>query len=355
MVMKSAGSNSFHPRHDLRDLAWSDLKLFLQCAEHRSLREAARYLSLTPSTVIRRMARLEHQLGQCLFHKVRDGVSLTDAGAEIAQQCLVMEEALIKFKRQSTMGELTRRGSVTLAVTEGLGTYWVTPHLVSFQRENPQINVNLICAMASVDVLRLEADFSIQFTRPQAANLLTQKLGRLHIYPFASPGYLEVYGTPSSLEELQNHRFVQQVGPELDSSAFAAYFGLSNPSEQIALKTNTSSAHLYAIENGAGIGGLPNFATVLGAPLVPVEVGPGYALDIWLTAHPDARKLPHQSVFLDWLKTLFDVKKYPWFGSQFIHPDKLKSWKRLPNILQDSGKFLGANPQFAARATGTDS
>lgn len=350
MVRKTAPVAAFDPRRELRNLSWSDLQLFLQCTEHKSLRLAARQLGITPSTVIRRVARLEHQLGQCLFHRVRDGVSLTEAGAQVAEQCLLMQEALIRFTRKATLSEHTRRGSVTLAVTEGLGTYWVTPHLVTFQRENPHINVNLICAMGSVDVLRLEADFAIQFTRPHAADLLTQKLGRLHLYPFASPGYLEIYGTPASLDDLQNHRFVQQVGPELDNGAFATYFRLGNPSEQVALKTNTSSAHLYAIENGAGIGGLPNFAAALGAPVVPIDVGMGYGMDIWLTAHADSRKLPHKSLFLDWIKTLFDTKKYPWFGSEFIHPWKLSNWNRLPVGLEQSGRFLGANPQVPMRA-----
>lgn len=351
-MVKASPVSGFHPRQDIRNLSWSDLKLFLVCSKMRSLREAARELGITPATVVRRIGRLEHELGLCLFHRLRGGVVLTDTGAEVAEQCLAMEEALITFKRRSSLSEHVQRGSVTLAVTEGIGTYWVTPHLVSFQRENPQISVNLVCAMGSVDVLRLEADFAIQFTRPQAADLLTQKLGRLYLYPFASPEYLEIYGIPKSVDDLQNHRYVQQIGPELDNSAFATYFGLKNPTEQIALRTNTSAAHLYAIENGAGIGGLPNFAAALGAPLIPIDVGPGYWLDIWLTAHPDSRKLPYKSVTLDWIKTLFDVRKYPWFGSEFIHPAKLAGFGRLPESLQHSERFLGANPQ-QTRATGT--
>jgi hypothetical protein len=42
-----------------------------------------------------------------------------------------------------------------------------------------------------------------------------------------------------------------------------------------------------------------------------------------MTYHPDARTLRRVSLFIDWLKTLFDAKRYPWFGDEFIHPRDL--------------------------------
>ena len=42
-----------------------------------------------------------------------------------------------------------------------------------------------------------------------------------------------------------------------------------------------------------------------------------------MTYHPDARSIRRVSLFIDWLKTLFDPKRYPWFGDEFIHPREL--------------------------------
>jgi hypothetical protein len=39
-----------------------------------------------------------------------------------------------------------------------------------------------------------------------------------------------------------------------------------------------------------------------------------------MTCHPDARSIRRVSLFIDRLRTLFDPKKYPWFGDEFIHP-----------------------------------
>src|SRR5436853_7129173 len=91
----------------------------------------------------------------------------------------------------------------------------------------------------------------------------------------------------------------------------------------VALRTNTSTAHGRAIELGMGIGGLPTYIMALGSDLVPVDVGIKHQVDIWMTYHPDARGVARVSFFMDWLKTLFDPKRHPWFADEFIHPREL--------------------------------
>jgi hypothetical protein len=61
----------------------------------------------------------------------------------------------------------------------------------------------------------------------------------------------------------------------------------------------------------------------LGTDLIPVDIGVRHQLDIWMTYHPDARSVRRVSVFIDWLRSLFDAKRYPWFGDEFIHPREL--------------------------------
>ena len=91
----------------------------------------------------------------------------------------------------------------------------------------------------------------------------------------------------------------------------------------VALRTNASTAHAYAIDLGIGIGALPTYIVALGTDLVPVDIGVRHQVDIWMTYHPDARSIRRVSIFIDWLRTLFDPKRYPWFGDEFIHPREL--------------------------------
>ena len=93
----------------------------------------------------------------------------------------------------------TIAGEVRVAVTEGIGTFWLAPRLVEFQRAFPNILVDLHCAMRSADVLRHEADVAIQLVRPTALDVKAVKIGRLHVMWYASQSYIELYGKPTTL------------------------------------------------------------------------------------------------------------------------------------------------------------
>jgi len=54
--------------------------------------------------------------------------------------------------------------------------------------------------------------------------------------------------------------------------------------------------------------------------MLPLDIGPRYHVDIWMTYHPDARTVARVDAFTGWLRSLFDPKRYPWFGDEFIHP-----------------------------------
>ena len=324
--------------------SWDDFRIFLACAEAASFRKAAGILNMSSSTVVRRIERLESALGARLFDRIPDGIALTGEGRSLLQNARQMEQAIFDVIHKQSTQDVMERGPVSISITEGLGSYWVIPRIVEFQRQHPFVIINMRCAMDNADVLRLEADMAIQFSRPTNPDLKQVKLGRLHLHPFASRRYFDTYGTPKCAEDLKNHRIVQQIAPGLDDSAFARYFGLSTLDDLISFRTNTSTAHFYAVEKGAGIGGLPSFAAALGAQVVPLEFGGRHSLEIWLTYHPDARKTPRRALVIDWLRRIFDPKLYPWFRDEFIHPNELADHVPEEAKINIGSGFFSANP-----------
>jgi hypothetical protein len=57
--------------------------------------------------------------------------------------------------------------------------------------------------------------------------------------------------------------------------------------------------------------------------VIPVDIGIRHQMDIWMTYHPDVRSVKRVAIFVDWVRSLFDAKKYPWFRDEFIHPRDL--------------------------------
>src|SRR5438309_4682927 len=304
--------------------SWEDLRAFLLCTRHQSFRNAADVLGLTGTTLMRKIDRLEEELGFKLFLRDQTGLSLSDEGRALLFDVEQMERLSFNIFRRASMSTDTN-GTVRVAVTEGPGNFWVLPRLIDFQKTYRKIMVDLRCAMEQADVSRLEADISIQLARPTNPDLIVTKLGRHHIYAFASEAYRDAYGLPKSLAGLRHHRIVKQHGVQLDETGYARILGLETLNGIVGISTNSSVAVLYAIERGAGIGFLPTSVMALGAPVVPIDLGINYHMDLWLTYHKEFRNSDRHKIVIDWLKKIFDPKTYPCFADQFIHPDELFS------------------------------
>jgi DNA-binding transcriptional LysR family regulator len=271
---------------------------------------------------MRKIDRLEEELGFKLFLRDQTGLSLSDEGRALLFDVEQMERLSFNiFRRASLSTEID--GSVRVAVTEGPGISWVLPRLIDFQKTYRKIMVDLRCAMEQADVSRLEADISIQIARPTNPDLIVAKLARLHIYTFASEGYRDAFGLPKSLSDLKNHRIVKQHGVQLDETGYARILGLESLEGIVGISTNSSVAVLYAVERGAGIGFLPTSVAALGAPLVAIDLGINYHMDLWLTYHKEFRNSDRHKIVIDWLKKIFDPKAHPCFGDEFIHPNHL--------------------------------
>ncbi len=313
---------------------WGNVRIFLEVVRCGSFRSAAERLGQSINGLRRRIDELECQLGTVLLTRHVDGTRLTDEGAQVLAAAERMEAASFDLIRAKDRVGLAVSGEVRIAVTEGLGTFWLAPRLVEFQRAYPGILIDLHCAMRSADILRLEADVAIQLTRPTAPDVKVVKLGCLHVMLYASESYIRTYGKPTTFEELLKHRIVMQFADQTAAKEiYDTWFPGVSQKNFLVMRNNVSSANLWAIAKGAGIGLLPTYATALGARVVPLDIDLRRPFDIWLTYHPDAKRIPRVRYLIDWIIEAFNPKKFPWFRDEFIHPNDLpKSYRGKPLV-----------------------
>jgi DNA-binding transcriptional LysR family regulator len=193
---------------------WQSVRIFLELTRRGSFRATAEYFCCSVNALRRRIDDMERSLGVPLLTRHVGGVQVTAEGGPILAAAQEMELASFGLLRARDQVTHTLSGEVRVAVTEGLGTFWLAPRLAEFQRAYPGLLIDLHCAMRSADVLRLEADASIQLARPTAPDLKQVKLGRLHVMPFAARSYIDTYGLPTSREELLQHRIVLHVSDQ---------------------------------------------------------------------------------------------------------------------------------------------
>jgi DNA-binding transcriptional LysR family regulator len=305
---------------------WDAARVFLEVARCGSFRSAADKLGLSINAVRRRVGDFERQTGATMFIRDVHGARLTEEGVHVVAAVERMEAAAFDLLRASVSATNELSGEIRVAVTEGLGTFWIAPRLVDFQRSYPNILIDLHCAMRCADVSRHEADIAIQLSRPAVLDVKQVRLGRMHLMFFASQHYLDTYGMPKTADELVKHRLVMQLSDEvMAKDAFASLFPGYSERDLVVMKTNVSSANYWAVANGAGIGVFPTYAQALGGKMIPLDIDTRWSLDIWLSYHPGSGRIPRVRHMIDWLIEAFNPAKYPWFGDEFLHPRELEA------------------------------
>lgn len=326
------------PEHQPTDkgpsVDWDNARIFLEVVRCGSFRSAAERLGQSINVIRRRVDDFEKQIGATLFTRDVLGTRLTDEGTKVVSAVERMEAASFDLMRARSMITPQVQGEVRVAVTEGLGTFWLAPRLVEFQRSFPNILVDLHCAMRSADVLRHEADVAIQLSMPTTLDVKVVKLGRLHVMFYASQKYIDTYGKPATRDDLLKHRIVMQFADQTAAKEiFDSWFPNMPQQDLLVMRNNVSSANYWAIAKGAGIGLLPTYASAIGAKVTPLDIDLHRAFDIWLSYHPASKGIPRVRHMIDWVIEAFNPVQFPWFRDDFIHPDELpKTYKGEPLV-----------------------
>ncbi len=302
-------------------LDWGHARIFLEVVRQKSFRSAATELHQSVNALRRRLDQLESQLGATLLTRHVDGVRLTEEGQRVLAIAERMEVNAFDLARAADQRNAEAEGMVTLATTEGLGTFWIAARLNMFMRENPRIVVDLHCAMLPADVLRMEADVAVQLERPMQKDVKLVKLGRMHLMPYVSPSYVERNGLPKPGPDLIRHPVIVQAAEQLVSvDDYARTLKGSGQIGPMAMRSNISGTHYFAIATGAGMGLLPTYCSALGATVIPLDFEFCAHHDIWLVYHPDAARIPRVRKLIDWLIEAFSPLRYPWFADKCVHP-----------------------------------
>ena len=299
---------------------WDAAHVFLEVARSKSFRAASERLGQSVNALRRKVAELEAHMGVALLLRRASGVALTEEGGKVLSAAHRMEKA--SFDLLKAPGESAAdAGEVTVAVTEGLGSFWLTSKLADFQRANPNLTLNLNCTTQIADVAKLEADIAVRLDRPKSSELKISKQGRLHVMFYAHRSYLEAHGTPAGIADLAGHRFILQYDAQRRWIVSERYFFPAGV-PPLSVRTNVGSTNGWSIIHGAGIGLLPTYIEAVHADMVALDLAPPYPLDIWITYHADAKKTPRVRKAIEWLTRAFDPRLHPWFRDEFIHPRK---------------------------------
>src|SRR5256885_3989979 len=259
---------------------WGDLRYFLELSRSGTLAAAARKLRVDYTTVGRRLAALEQDLGAKLFERTPEGLILTEAGQSIRAAAEEMEEAALLVEQRALGADRKLAGIVRVATTEMLGQIVVLPAVRALHEVHPQIRVDLATGAARLDLARREADVALRYVRPESGDLVSRRVARVAEAAYASKGYLASHPRPVPGNGLAGHDVVMLESRALRGTRVA---GEEPSNARIVLRTTNSLSLHPAGALGIGIGGLPCYIGDSDRELRRgVPDGPAPSDDLWL-------------------------------------------------------------------------
>jgi DNA-binding transcriptional LysR family regulator len=287
-------------------LDWDKLRIFHAAAEAKSFTHGGDKLGLSQSAVSRQVSALEHELKVPLFHRHARGLLLTEQGELLFRTTQELFAKLESTKLLLTDSRERPHGELRVTTSVGLGGGWLSPLLGELLDLYPEISVTLILTDDELDLAMREADVGIRLRQPTQSELIQRKLFPVHYYCYASPEYINRFGRPRDLDDLDNHRIVGFAGlvPSfLQPLNWLAHAGREHRGpRQPNMSVNNMLGLKRAVEGGVGIGVLPQYLIEPNTPLVrllPQAETP--MLEAYLAYPEELRNVRRIQVFRDFL------------------------------------------------------
>ena len=242
---------------------WDKLKIFHAVAEAGSFTNATINLNLSQSAISRQIQSLEHDLKVQLFERHARGLTLTEHGEYVFKTA---HEVISKLKEvETSLGDQKSKpsGKLTITTVRSFGTHWLTPRIQEFMNLNPEIEIELIFDDKELDLSTRQADIGIFMRRPKKLNYIQKKLVDIKYFIYGSNKYLERYGMPKTISDLNKHRFIS-FGKGAPSPVYnpdwALKLGVKDVKKRKSImKVNSVMGLLLAVESGVGLAALPEY------------------------------------------------------------------------------------------------
>ncbi|MBN3846349.1 LysR family transcriptional regulator [Paraburkholderia sp. Ac-20342] len=233
---------------------------FVQVVEAGSFALAAERMNLTRSAVGKAISRLEARLGVRLLHRSTRSQTLTAEGQAYYEGCVRALAELDVAEAALDHGRAEPAGRLRVSVPEAFGYFCVAPILLDLVRQYPKLQIDLSFTDRFTDLIEEGFDLAVRIGELRdSSTLAARRLGTQHVVIGASPAYLERYGTPTCIEQLENH-----VGIALSRAGAVAPWNAKDAdgsAQPVRIRSRVSMDDIQAIAaaaiDGYGLAWLP--------------------------------------------------------------------------------------------------
>jgi len=181
------------------------MMLFAAVVRAKGFSQAAREIGMPKSTISRKVAQLEEQLGVRLLQRDTRNLSLTQVGALFFQHCTSISDEIEAAKAtiENTHNDVS--GSLRVAIPVSFSQELIANLCSGFMRLYPNVELDVQFTDNDIGLVGEGYDIAIKYGPLQSSDLVARLLFERQPILVASPSYLKAHGTPANPQELAAH------------------------------------------------------------------------------------------------------------------------------------------------------
>ena len=281
-------------------MRWDDLRIFLAVARAKSFSAAARELGVNQSTVSRRLATMERDMGVQLVERGVDGTVVTVAGSELLALARNVEDEFIRIDRRVTGRDARLGGRLRVTCVDMMVDRYLAPHFARFAVQHPDIDLSVLTPFQPMDLVRHEADVAIRVTDDPPDALIGRRLFSFAMGVYASPDFVAVQ---SDNPDPANFSWVGWESDAYNRLMITNHF----PKAKVRHRVDSMFVLNSLVREGFGASVLACYWADTDAGLRRIYNDPiaGTDLGLWVLVHPDVRRAARVRAFTSFITEVF--------------------------------------------------
>lgn len=186
----------------------NNIVVFARVVEAGSFTAAARLLNMPKTTVSRRIAALERELGVRLVQRTTRSLNMTEAGRLYYEQSSQALRKIEDANLQLAEARAEPTGTIRISAPVGFGGSFLTGTVFDFLATYPKTKVELHLTDDQLNLVESGIDLALRTGILPDTTLIARKLGSTHRILCASPNYLARHGVPVLPTDLARHHCV---------------------------------------------------------------------------------------------------------------------------------------------------
>src|SRR5471032_1565717 len=187
------------------------MKVFVRVVESGSFSKAADALRLPAASVSRTVQALEAHLGARLLNRTTLSISITEDGEICYERCVRVLGEVDDMESVLSRSKLSPKGTVRVSLPALMAKSTIIAALPEFFAAYPDIRVEMSLTDKQVDIIEAGVDCVIRVGAVGDIGLVAKQIGRYSQVTAAAPSYIDKYGEPMTLEDLEHHMCVDYL------------------------------------------------------------------------------------------------------------------------------------------------